>query len=628
MTVAYDDGITEPPVLLQEQTIASKAPLVGRVFEVRAAEELTMASKLRGNGEHSIKPDSAPSSAAADYDPAAATDEAALPFLGPVLNYIPGDTITVERRLDLEEDLYLEDHSFVHAPGVKPLSACLPVLPMTMSLEAMAEVAACLVPGHGLLGFEEVKAARWIELADTEVLTLHITATVDRHDADRGAYFVKVAVLTEGKSFPAISGMVLFGTQYLIELPFAFTELSNPYRHSFTAEQIYRERHMFHGPRFHCLAGEIVIGNEGLAGEFAVLSPEDLFRSTRRPQLLADPALLDGVGQIIGIWAMEHDRYVFPIGFTKLEIYCPTPPAGTRVPVRAEITSDEGKRLLANVEIQNGAGGVWMRIADWGSWKFRWEQRLVDFRRLPHQYLLAQPAPMPELDEGPVFLMLSASELGNFDFGMLARHYLSIEEMRVFQGYAGVPRRQKQWMLGRIVAKDAVRSWAARHMQAAMLHPAAIAIESDVHGRPFVRALPGCDTPPLVSIAHCEDRAIAAAHGEASGVDIERIAARDASFVQTFTTAPERDMIENFPEADRHTWTTRLWCAKEAAGKLLGRGVDGAPQAFEAIDLESSGLVEIRHRPGARLIHVKTVEDFGFIIARASQPQSSHGQLC
>src|SRR5579885_1754107 len=87
-----------------------------------------------------------------------------------------------------------------------------------------------------------------------------------------------------------------------------FNELSAAHRHPLSAEQIYSERHMFHGPCFQGLAGEIIIGDQGIAGEFVVRSPEALFRSTRYPQLLADPALLDAVGQLIGIFAAEHGR--------------------------------------------------------------------------------------------------------------------------------------------------------------------------------------------------------------------------------------------------------------------------------------------------------------------------------
>ena len=70
--------------------------------------------------------------------------EAVLPFVGHIADHVPGMSITVERMLTLDEDLHLADHTFVHAPGVKPVSACLPVVPLTMAMEIMAETAACL----------------------------------------------------------------------------------------------------------------------------------------------------------------------------------------------------------------------------------------------------------------------------------------------------------------------------------------------------------------------------------------------------------------------------------------------------------------------------------------------------
>lgn len=562
-----------------------------------------------------------PSSAINPRVEAQSEDHGILPFLGPVLDYTPGKTITIERRLSLDEDLYLADHAFVHAPGLKPLAACLPVLPLTMSLEAMAEVAACLVPGCGLLGFEEIKAARWIELTDTEVLALQITAHVDRHDAGRGTTFLRVAIQIEGQAQPAVSGAVLFGCRYVAELCPTFNELSAAHRHPLSAEQIYSERHMFHGPCFQGLAGEIIIGDQGIAGEFVVRSPEALFRSTRYPQLLADPALLDAVGQLIGIFAAELGRTAFPIGLKKLEIYSPTPPPGTRVPARVEITRSEGMVLYANVEIENGAGAVWMRIADWGSWKFRWEQRVADFRRLPDKYLVAKPAPFSDDPHpGAVILQLTAGDLGNFDLGMLARYFLSMEEMPIFQNHARVPERQRQWLLGRVAAKDAVRLWVAGQGRLNMLHPAAITLSNDVKGRPFVKALPGCAKAPQVSIAHCEDRAIATAHYGEVGVDIERISARDASFIDAFTTPHERALIESFPETERHRLITRIWCAKEAAGKLLGTGVDGAAQQFETLRASAGSHIEVMHKPSARPIIVRTAEESGFIMACATTP--------
>jgi hypothetical protein len=102
--------------------------------------------------------------------PADPPAEAALPVLGQVTHFVPRQELVLLRTLDLAEDLYLSDHVFVHAPH-KPARDCLPVLPLTMSMEFAAEAAALLCPGLGLIGFEKVRGKRWIALPDTEART-------------------------------------------------------------------------------------------------------------------------------------------------------------------------------------------------------------------------------------------------------------------------------------------------------------------------------------------------------------------------------------------------------------------------------------------------------------------------
>ncbi len=606
------------------------APLLGRMYEVEAARQLETQEIDR----------SEPVAASVAADPMRAFDtESAsrlagertevdesltLPFIGEILHHVAGASITVERPLALAEDLHLADHAFVHAPGIKPLSACLPVLPMTMSLEIMAEVAACLTPGHGLIGFEDVKAARWIELADTDRLSLRIAARNQRFDAERQTWHIATSIYIEQQTVPAISANVLFAPHYRLDLALGFSEFTNLHRYPLSADEIYRDRFLFHGPSYQCLSGEILLGDRGAAGELLVRSPARLFRSVGRPQLLTDPTLLDAVGQLIGIWAMVRERYVFPIGIKKLEIYRATPPAGARVPVRVEITRDDIKTLHADIEVQDGAGAVWMRIQDWAKWKFRWERRLLDFRRLPTRYALSRCAELPILSRAAVCQILSSGDLAGFDDGMLARFCLHSEEMAVLTAKASVPQRQHQWLLGRITAKDAVRRWLARRAGTdELLHPAAFTIENDAHGQPRVGRLAGHDPLPHVSIAHCEDRAIAIAHGGAVGVDIERIRGHDAGFLPTISTESERRLLEPraamaSPADARAEWMTRLWCAKEVAGKLLGTGIDGALQRFEAMAIDADGTIEILSRGSGRMVVANTTRDGDFIIACAT----------
>ena len=557
--------------------------------------------------------------------PADPPNETLMPFIGRVLQHVPGVSITIERTLSLDEDLLLADHVFVHAPGVKPASACLPVAPMTVSLEIMAETAACLAPDNGLIGLENIKATRWIELADTGQVALRITARLKSFDLEREIYRIETAIYVGSQTTPTIGAEVLFAHRYRLDLSFSFRELSNIHLHRLTAADIYRERLLFHGPSFQCLTGKILLGDEGVVGELRVQPATGLFDSVRQPQLLTDPVILDGVGQLIGLWAMERDRYVFPIGVEKIELYRPTPPVGTFAPVRAEITSDNTKTLRANIEVQDGAGAVWMRILGWTKWKFRWDERLVNFRRQPTRHLVSQAFDLPGPASGAVCRMFTAKDLSTFDASLLARNCLHIDEMTEFTAKVEFPQRQQQWLLGRVAAKDAVRAWLSHDAKVEeMLHPAAFAIVNDARGQPETKYLPKRVPPVKISIAHCDDRAIAVAHDESMGVDIEPIRGRDPGFLETIATREEQALLKGLcgDAAPPAEWITRLWCAKEAAGKLMGTGVNGAPRQFEAKAIAKDGVFQIKPRHGVAIVHVATTRNEGFIVAYATGASS------
>ncbi len=596
-------------------------PLIGRVYEMESLRALE-------TPEYSAADSAAATSSGSTFDQAPADpvwtaqtaeqeDEPVLPFIGRILEHVPGQAIVVERELNLDEDLHLADHAFVHAPGVKPLYACLPVVPMTLSLEILAETAACLAPGYGLIGFEDVKATRWIELADTDRLRLRITGRLDQWDAERNTAHIAVAIHVENQATPAIQARVLFSTRYRLDLEVNFTELANPYRYPRSAEEIYRERHLFHGPIYQCLAGEIVLGDRGAVGELVVQTPEIMFRTIRKPQFLTEPALLDAVGQLIGIWAMERERYVFPVSIKKLELYRPTPAPGTRCPTRIEITRDEGKLLFVDVEIQDGAGTVWMRIKDWTDWKFRWEKRLLNFRRLPTRHLLSHTLDLPGLTPTASCRMISSDDIAGFDSSLLARFCLHLDEMETFSDMRSHTPGQQHWLLGRIAAKDAAREWLARQAGTEeMLHPAALIIRNGEQGQPELAPTPELQQVPRLSISHSEHRAIAVAHAGPVGVDIEPIRPRPSSFVETMASETERSLLRDL-KGDADEWITRLWCAKEVAAKLLGLGMNGSPKVYEAQVMREDGLVHIVHRDSGRAIVVRTVRREEFVIAYA-----------
>jgi phosphopantetheinyl transferase len=593
------------------------APLIGRLYEVESLRE-TEGSEGRGG----CRPEEGVSEGRSDENrttpqPAA---EAVLPFVGHIADYVSGLSITVERTLTLDEDLHLADHTFVHAPGVKPVSACLPVVPLTMAMEIMAETAACLAPGLGLIGFEDVKASRWIELTDTDRLPLRIKAETAHFDNERHLYRIAAGIYAGEQSEPAIKSCVLFAPHYYLELYPDFSESPDVRPHSRSGGQIYEERHMFHGPTYQLITGEILLHDCGIIGESLVRDHANLFRSTNLPQLLIDPALLDTVGQLFGIWAIEQrERQIFPIGMKKLELYRSTPPAGTRVPLRIEVTQEEAKTLRADVEIQDGDGSVWLRIKDWGAWKFRWPKRVTNFRRLPTRAPLSRQTKLPGLAPTAVCCMIAPSDLTGFDATLLARFCLNADEMRAFGEKKAFPKRQQQWLLGRIAAKDAARIWLARTAEKdEMLHPAALAIETDQGGQPQLALGASKRALPKLSIAHCDEGAVALACSEAVGVDIEPICPRQPSFLETIATDAEQRLLN----ANTSGWTdpervTRLWCAKEAVGKLLGIGMNGSPRTYELCAVNPDGMMQVVYRDSSQVIAVRTLREHELIIAYA-----------
>jgi 4'-phosphopantetheinyl transferase EntD len=541
-----------------------------------------------------------------------------LPFVERIAAHEPLRHIVVERTLSLARDLHLADHHFVPARPHKPLAECYPVLPLTFSLEAMAEVAACLAPGMGLTGFDDVGAARWIALADCAELPLRIEARLAHADDAAQCRRLAVTIRAGGDSRPAISATVLFGYQYRRQLQPEFAPLAADA--GLDSAAIYASRQMFHGPSLRCLEGEVAVGPRGAAGTLVVRTQDRLFAASPAPQLLTDPALMDGIGQLIGIWAMrQRQRVTFPIGIGRLEYYAATPAPGTRVPLRIE-TTVLGKLLSTVVEIGDGAGGVWMRIDGWKSWQFLWEPRLLAFRRRPKGYLLSVerplPAPLAAVDAArpPVWQSMDAAAVADFDRTLLARHYLRRDEMPAFEAKATVPPRQLEWLLGRIAAKDAARRWAAGE-GSELLHPVAFAIENDGNGQPRVAHWPLASPPPRLSIAHSQGRALAAAHDGAVGVDVEAITPRDSLCVAAFSDERERRWLPARDGADGDEWLTRLWCAKEVLGKLMGTAVRPSPLAFAAVGRDADDCLLMRHRPDGAGARVAAVRDGAFIYA-------------
>jgi len=543
------------------------------------------------------------------------TDEAlretGMPLVGHVVRHAPNEELIIDRVLDIDEDRFIADHLFVYAEGVKPAHECLPIMAMSFIVEMVGEVAAGLCPGLGLIGYEDIRAFRWIGLRDDRRADMRINTRVAAVDAATGVTRVETFVEFEGKK--SFSATVLFSAEYRCDLPWHIDDPPGDQSWPWTQPEVYGTRRMFHGPAFQCVSGLTCFGNPVAEAELRVLPKDQLFASNAQPNLLTEPCLVDGLAQIIGLWAQAYGWFVLPTGIEKLEVYCPTPPVGTRVKVRMELMEFDMdlKQLACRFEVEDGDGRIWMRAEGWRDWVFKWSERFVEFLRVPSRQALGEPIDLPGLPENAVCMWLDMSDVWHTDLDWASRVILHADELPVFRNEEQLnAKRRLLW--SRALVKDVARVWSAAG-DAAMAHPASLPVDHNEAGQPSIRTIDAGAKPPHVSLAHNERTAVAIASSSATGVDIEP-AGRDLSEILPQIATDAEIAIVNEIAPDVEDAHTRMWCAKEAVSKCVGTGLQGRPKDFIVVHATSDGTFEIEHVPTGECFGVATTRFKDWIV--------------
>lgn len=185
-------------------------------------------------------------------------------------------------------------------------------------------------------------------------------------------------------------------------------------------------------------------------------------------------------------------------------------------------------------------------------------------------------------------------------FSVLPYSVLKPGELETWQRIAGPERRRRQWLQGRIAAKDAVRLLLRGRYQLEASY-ADIEISSNKYGKPVVcgEAFVKLGRCVCLSISHSGKMAAAVAgeypDHEGVGIDVEPLEQSHEGLEEIAFTSGERTHLSEVPVSRREEWLLRLWCAKEAVAKALGRGFMGNPRnlVVEDVDLER-GRVNFR----------------------------------
>jgi phosphopantetheinyl transferase len=464
--------------------------------------------------------------------------------------------------LSLDQLPFVIDHCLIRQPEDWPiLSDRQPVVPLTTTFELMRDVARRLVPELTPIALRKVSALRWLAL--DVPLELEVTATFDGRESvevDLGGY-ARATVIVRDR-YP--------------EAPAADTSpFMNERPSPVNAAQLYGDRWLFHGPLFQGVEELGVIGDDGLRGRVRAL--ESL------------GALVDCAGQLMVFWimaALHTDRYALPGGVDAVEFFGPQPAEGEAITGTVRIRSVTPRTVYADLELADRHGRVWARLSGFENRRFATDDVTWPVLCYPESNTIAEPEP-----GGWVGLTERWPDAASRE--LVARRYLGASEREEYRTHA--PRGRRQWLMGRIAAKDAVRRWLWARGEGP-LFPVEVTIAADQHGRPSVK-LPG--TPKVfVSIAHSGALAVAIAHEEAVGINMAIVERCNPELEMIALSQQERALLARVisvvgddPERARSEAFTRFWAAKEAVSKAnQGTGLIGDPPTFEICAVDGDHL--------------------------------------
>ncbi|WP_278315188.1 beta-ketoacyl synthase N-terminal-like domain-containing protein [Lolliginicoccus levis] len=466
--------------------------------------------------------------------------------------------------VSLEAMPYLIDHSFFKMPDGWPVDEDRwPVVPATTLVHHMMEHASRSAPGCLPVALTDVRFQKWLPV----IPSVTVPITVEPEDA------TTVNVTLQGHARARIA----VGNQYPAQPGIWRVDPSTEHPPTDEAHELYTRRWMFHGPRFQGVTELTAIGDRHVRG---------LLRTPAAPG-----ALLDNAGQLLGYWVqttMTERSTVFPVGMDRIEFHSAHPEPGSIVECTILIREVTHQAVTADIQLITG-GTVWAQITGWQDRRFDSNPAIRATDCAPEHNTLATLHPEGWAEVAEMWPDLATREL-------VVRKMLGATER---DQYAVVPpRRKRQWLLGRIAAKDAIRQllW---QTEDAGIFPQEIEIGNAGSGAPFAIGTHGRSLPPLaVSIAHCAELGVAIAASGPCGIDVEEVLERDATTENAALTDRELELLDVLAGSeanDRALWFTRFWTAKEAVAKKLGTGLDGAPKQFEVIAANQASLI-VRHQ--------------------------------
>ncbi|MFI6823421.1 beta-ketoacyl synthase N-terminal-like domain-containing protein [Micromonospora sp. NPDC050187] len=475
-------------------------------------------------------------------------------------------------RVALDTMPYLRDHCFFVQPEDWPESEDRwPVVPGTTALQHMMEAAQQAAPGMRVVGVRGARFNLWCIAAPPQDVQITVKPT--------GPGQLSVTFGNYARSTVEVA------PAYPADRPeFWQHDPATEQPPRISAEEMYAERFVFHGPLFRGVTKVHAVGNMHIRGVVTAPSPPG--------------GLLDSTFQLVANWIVTTQPFsALPVGIGQARFFGPPPAPGTACECIARARSTDDAQHVFDIQLAVN-GRVWAQLDGCIERRFKSHPTLPE-ERFPERHSMSLRQP-----EGWTMAVDCWPDL--VTRGMTARGILGNRGYTDYERQP--PKARKQWLLGRIAAIDAVRFplWEGGHTD---VYPIELTITNDPNGRPRVHPRPGRGFGAWdVSLAHVAEIGVAIAGPRAPdalpgapgvGIDAVEITEPPVYAVASALSEPERRLLDSLLAGgeDGHLWSARFSVAKEAAAKAEGTGLAGDPRRFTVVAAASAALtVEVGDR--------------------------------
>ena len=240
---------------------------------------------------------------------APATRARALPLLhGATFAKGGGHIVEATRTLDPSHDLYLLDHRIDD----------LPVLPLAVAMELMAELVQHSWPDLEVVGVRELQLLKGVVLDDGPKAVRLVARAQAEPLHDRPGIDVNVEIReANGMGHPHYRATVELAPHLPAPPPYVCPSSETLQPFPMTAAEAYG-RWLFHGPRLQGITEIEGIAGRSLHATLNASSPPPFLRDAPSGQWLIDPVMFDSGLQLFLLWARAHlDKTPLPSRFQR-----------------------------------------------------------------------------------------------------------------------------------------------------------------------------------------------------------------------------------------------------------------------------------------------------------------------